>query len=407
MVAVGDVGAGGDEGEVEPASDEPAHLDVGELVHLAEQEGLAGLKVAAELLEEELRTKSKLRRAIELIVSAGIVVLIFVRFIPSTFDVEYRQVWDRLAEVGAGAVVLMVVVWLTTMWCYAGVLGHGLPGLTRLQGMVMNFSGSALSNVVPFGGAAGVGAAYAQGLSWGFDVPSVTLMMVVTGVWNVFVKLGLPVLALTALLVIGHDTKGLGAAALVGLAALVGGIVLFGLIFRSEGLARSIGSLADRVVGGLRRLVRRPGSTDLTGTVLEFRAQSIGLVRAHWKGLSVWMVLYKLGQASLAVLCARAVGVEADTVEILAVYAFGELLSTIPLTPSGVGFVEAGSAGLLSAFGVPTDQAVAAVLLYRTFTYLLEIPLGAVGWLVWATRHRWRRPVGSMVQAPSADARPA
>jgi hypothetical protein len=158
---VGDVGDVGDVGEVGDVGDgatdgpdgrEPDHLDVGELVHLAEHEGLAGLKVAAELLEEELRTKSKLRRVVELLVSAGIVVLIFVRFIPSTFDVEYRQVWDRLAEVGAGAVVLMVVVWLTTMWCYAGVLGHGLPGLTRLQGMVMNFSGSALSNVVPFGG---------------------------------------------------------------------------------------------------------------------------------------------------------------------------------------------------------------------------------------------------------------
>ena len=39
------------------------------------------------------------------------------------------------------------------MWCYAGVLSATLPQLSRLQGMVLNFSGSALANIVPFGGA--------------------------------------------------------------------------------------------------------------------------------------------------------------------------------------------------------------------------------------------------------------
>ena len=38
-----------------------------------------------------------------------------------------------------------------------------------------------VANVVPFGGAAGLGATYAQNLSWGFDLGSVTLSIIVSG----------------------------------------------------------------------------------------------------------------------------------------------------------------------------------------------------------------------------------
>jgi uncharacterized protein (TIRG00374 family) len=109
----------------------------------------------------------------------------------------------------------------------------------------------------------------------------------------------------------------------------------------------------------------------------------------------------------LQLMAARAVGVEVGWLEIFAVYTFGELLSTIPLTPSGVGFVEAGSAGLLVSFGAPNEAAVAAVLLYRAFTYLFEIPLGGIGWVTWATRRSWRRPAGSRAAEAAAVAGPA
>jgi len=51
---------------------------------------------------------------------------------------------------------------------------------------------------------------------------------------------------------------------------------------------------------------------------------------------------------------------------------------------------------LLTAFGAATNPATAAVLLYSAFTYLLEIPLGLVGWVTWATRKQWRRPAGTL-----------
>jgi len=94
----------------------------------------------------------------------------------------------------------------------------------------------------------------------------------------------------------------------------------------------------------------------------------------------------------------RAMGAETTQlgwIEVFAAYAFGSLLTTIPLTPSGVGFVEAGVTAALIAFGGADAGSAAAVLLYRGFTYLAEIPFGALAWGIWGTRHSWRRPLGS------------
>jgi uncharacterized protein (TIRG00374 family) len=380
---------------------------VGDLEQLAEMEGIGGLRVAAELIEDELKGKSRTRRIVEIVGALAITVVIFVRIIPKFLDVEYRDVWAHLAETDIVTLGGMTVFWGFTMWCYAGVMVHALPGLSRAQGIVTNFSGSALANVVPFGGAAGIGATYAQNLSWGFDVGSVTLSIIVSGVWNVFAKLGMPIIVLALLGVVGHATNGLGFAAMIGFGALLAAIVVFTLVFKSERLASSVGSGAERFVNTPRRIVRRPTRAGLADRVLEFRQQTVGLVRAHWRGLTAWMVLYKVSQGLLSLMAARAVGIEIGWLEIFAVYTFGELLSTIPLTPGGVGFVEAGSAGLLVSFGAPNEAALAAVLLYRAFTYLFEIPLGGVGWITWATRTSWRRPVGSRATARSAVPAPA
>ena len=75
-----------------------------------------------------------------------------------------------------------------------------------------------------------------------------------------------------------------------------------------------------------------------------------------------------------------------------AAFAFGRLLSTIPVTPSGVGFADTGAVAALVAFGGDPAICTAGVLLFTGFVYLLEIPVGAVAWLVWARASSWRQP---------------
>ena len=54
------------------------------------------------------------------------------------------------------------------------------------------------------------------------------------------------------------------------------------------------------------------------------------------------------------------------------------LLTAIPLTPAGVGFVEAGIVGALLIYGVPHDPAVAVALTDRAISILTVIVLGGI-----------------------------
>jgi uncharacterized membrane protein YbhN (UPF0104 family) len=113
--------------------------------------------------------------------------------------------------------------------------------------------------------------------------------------------------------------------------------------------------------------------------------------------MSFWMIVYNLGQFAILLVAVRIFEPSASRLgwtEVFAAFTLGRLLTTIPLTPSGVGFVESGLAGTLRGFGGQNAACAAAVLVYSSFTYLLEIPAGAIGWGAWAWMKKWRKPLG-------------
>ena len=96
----------------------------------------------------------------------------------------------------------------------------------------------------------------------------------------------------------------------------------------------------------------------------------------------------------------RAVGVAAGEVtwiEVLAAYAVTRLVSTVPLTPGGIGLVELGLAGTLIAMGGANAQVVAGVLVFRALSFFVPVPLGVGTFVVWKKMLRWRQPVARAV----------
>jgi hypothetical protein len=86
-----------------------------------------------------------------------------------------------------------------------------------------------------------------------------------------------------------------------------------------------------------------------------------------------------------------ALGVRPEPALVLLAYGAAQLLSMIPATPGGLGFVEAGLVGLLALAGVNAGDAAVATLGYRLISYWLPLPIGLVAYLV-ARRHRWTAP---------------
>ena len=78
----------------------------------------------------------------------------------------------------------------------------------------------------------------------------------------------------------------------------------------------------------------------------------------------------------------------------------GSLLTAIPLTPAGVGFVEAGIVGLLSLYGVVGEPAFAVALTDRAISIVTVIVLGG---LFYAFSSKVRRAHGGGAIAEAAQ----
>ncbi len=101
--------------------------------------------------------------------------------------------------------------------------------------------------------------------------------------------------------------------------------------------------------------------------------------------------------------CFHAFGASPPKGVIVMSYFVGMVGNTLPL-PGGIGGVEGGMIGALTAFGVDVEVAVVAVLAYRGFSFWLPTLPGAVAYLqLRRTVHRWQTdPVPAVLtEAPA------
>ena len=71
----------------------------------------------------------------------------------------------------------------------------------------------------------------------------------------------------------------------------------------------------------------------------------------------------------------------------LLAFCAAQVLAQVPVTPGGLGFVEAGLTATLTLAGVGPGKAVLATLAYRLFAYWLQLPAGLVGFLIHKRRY--------------------
>lgn len=339
-------------------------------------------------------------RLVQVVGSFAIVAVLFAKVLPHVTGADGHAIWAHLSRLSLMQLGALVVVWLAGLWAYTWVLTGSLPGLTHAQALTLNLAGSAVSNLVSFGGAVGIGVTFAMAGSWGFRPGAITLSTLVSGVWNVLAKLALPLLALVGLLVTGEIANHRLVVASV-IAALILAVVVGAMVgaLSSEAVARVISRVVEWSGTHVLRLARSEREIHWDTAVLDFRHRTVGLLRQGALSMSLGMVAYAFLQALLAWQCFRAVGSTLTVPEVFAGYAFGRLLTSVVVTPSGVGISELGAAALLTSFGGDPATTTAGVLLFSLFTYLIEIPVGALGWLAWALWTPWRRPVSPLPEA--------
>jgi uncharacterized membrane protein YbhN (UPF0104 family) len=332
----------------------------------------------------------KVRKVLQVAVSAALVVGIFWYVLEQFADLS--EVWAAMRTLTWREITVLVVAaaWnLATYWILTVI---ATPGLTYPQAVVLTESTTAVSNSLPAGGALGVGLSYTILSSWGFSKSRSTLSVLVTGIWNNFAKLGMPIVALAILAVLGEPGGGRMVAALGGLVGLVGAVVVFALILRSEDYARRAGLVGERLMSALRKVVRKGPVHGWDDAFTKFRSRVVGLVRHRWVALTVSTLVGHVSLYAVLLITLRAMGVSEDEVgwaQVLAAFAFARLLTAIPLTPGGVGIIELALITALTDAGGADAEVVASVLIYRLLTYVVPIVFGGLSYIYWRRNRSW------------------
>jgi putative heme transporter len=353
----------------------------------ADAKGTEGAPSAA---GRKRRLNPVVRKVLQILVSVVLLVAIFWYVFQQVADVS--DVWAAIQTLTWGEVGVLALMTGFNLFTYWIVIVIATPGITYPQAAVLTQSTTAVANSVPAGGAIAVGLTYTILSSWGFSKVRATVSIVVTGIWNNWLKLATPVLALALLAMQGERGGGQLFAALLALGGLIGAIVVFALILRSEHFAARVGEATGKGATALLRLVRRPPVHGWDLAVVKFRNRVIGLVRYRWIRLTAATILSHAALYIVLVTSLRVMGVSDDEVgwaRVLAVFAFARLLTAIPLTPGGVGVVELALITGLTSAGGDAPQVVAAVLLFRLLTYILPILLGAFTYVVWRRKRSW------------------
>jgi uncharacterized membrane protein YbhN (UPF0104 family) len=347
------------------------------------------------------KRSSRTKMAARIVLALALIVVIFWYLLK---DISLADVWAAITAMTWIELAGLAVIAAWNLVTYAFVWMTVTPGLRFGRAMVMTQATTAITNTVPAGSAVGIGMTYAMLGSWGFSRGRTTIAVLVSGVWNAFAKLAIPVLALALVALQGNAGGGRVTAALVGIAGLVAAIVVFALMLRSEPMAERVGILAGRFVSRLLALIRRPPVQGWELATVKFRNRTVDLLEHGWFPITAATVVSHLSLYLVLLVSLRDVGVsnaEVNWAEVLAVFAFARLATAVPITPGGAGLVEAVLITGLTAAGGDKPQVVAAVLVFRALTWGLPVLVGVVC-LLWWRKQTLTEPVGEAGAARGA-----
>jgi uncharacterized membrane protein YbhN (UPF0104 family) len=297
--------------------------------------------------------------------------------------------FEELRHVNPAWFVAMAALEVASFVCIWWLIGLCLRSSRYLLIGTTQLVGNSISRTLPGGAAVGAATQYRLLVGGGMEPARIATGLTAVSVINTATLFALPVLSLPAILGGVAVDRGLSRAAWLGVGAfvlLVGGGAT--LLFADRPIAW-VGRTAERLHNAVLR--RRPPLHDLPGRLTKERDLVRDTLGERW----VNALLRSFGNVLfdyLALLAALvAAGARPRPSLTLLAYVAAVVLGSIPITPGGLGFVEAGLTATLVLAGVPGAQATLATLAYRLVSYWLPIAAGPVAYGLYRRRaHAWR-----------------
>jgi uncharacterized protein (TIRG00374 family) len=296
---------------------------------------------------------------------------------PSLLDV--LSSWRDITRIGPWWLAVMAV-------CQALALGS-LWVLQRLAIRARRWSpvitsqlaGNAMSKIAPGGGAVGAAVQYRMLVDAGLERSTVVGGLTAANLLTFALVLAMPVLAVPAL-IRGVVPHGLVNATVAGVAVFVLLAAAGAVSLRYDAPLRWVGRAVQRVRNRMRR--HAEPLRGLPSRLLRERDRILATLGPQWLRALLattgrWLFDYGSLLAALA-----AVGSHPRAALVLLAFCAAQLLSQIPVTPGGLGFVEAGLTAMLTLAGVAAGDAVLATFAYRLVSYWLPLPVGLAAYVV-------------------------
>jgi uncharacterized protein (TIRG00374 family) len=314
------------------------------------------------------------------VVAAGITIyLVF----PSLAEVFAS--WPKLTSLDpiwfAAAVVAQVAHFTCTIWLQR----IALRTKAWFSVATSQLAGNAISLVVPGGAAVGAATQFRMLAASGNDTATAVGGLTAFSLLGIGGLLALPVFVLPAILIGVPINKSLEHAALLGIAAFVLFAGFGAVVLTLDGPLRWAGG----VVQSVRNRVKRKGEpmTGLPDRLVYERNRIRDVLGERWKAallLSSGRIFFDYCTLLATI---RATGVKPQPALVLLAYSVAGLLALIPITPGGLGIVEAGLSGLLILAGIDAGNAVVATLAYRVISYWLPVVVGPFAYLAFRLRY--------------------
>jgi len=307
--------------------------------------------------------------------------------------------WPRLSTLNLAWFTVCLAAELVSFTCNFALQRLALRTKDWFPVVTAGLAGNAVTNTLPGGDAAGAAVQFSMLTTAGFDTDTAVGGLTAFSLLEVGGLLALPIFALPAVLAGVPVSRGLVHTALLGIAAFVLYAIFGVIVLHTDWPLAALGRVAQSLWNRLTR-GRRP-VTGLDQRLLAERDTVRAVLGKNWRQ-AVVLTAGRLGFDYGCLLAAlRATGASPQPSVVLLAYAAAGIIALLPVTPGGLGIVEASLSGLLILAGVRASYAVLATLAYRIASYWLPLLAGPPAYLLF--RRRYGRPVPRRATPSEAD----
>jgi len=314
------------------------------------------------------------RFTLKLLLFAAVIYYFVVPMLP-----DFQNALDEVQRVEPSLLVIGLLLELMALYCYAplmkAALGDAGHDISRGRLFRIQMSTRALSSIVPGGSAASSALGYRLLTLSGVAGPDAGFALATVGLGSAVVLNMILWLALIVSIPVRGVNPLYGSAALAGIIVmLIAAMLVWGLM---DGQGRS-----ERAIRWLAKRMRlNPDKAALIlGRVAE-RLEQLMSDRRLLASVAFWAALNWIFDAAALWVFLRAFGITMDADGLFISFGIANVLAALPITPGGLGYVDASYVTMLTGFGAPARRATLGVAGYRFAQFFFPILLGGMLYL--------------------------